>query len=629
MRILTNILLVAFLTLFPGSAGVDSAFAQGIENLSPSEKSVQAFLSADWDTSIELLRSDDRQAQSATARLLLGHALLASNRNNEAYVLFTSVTDRSDLERYLSYCQKLISDLPSSAFAHYLLGDAFARVGDYDQSRRAFDDAIKLDSAKAILYVARGVAHATTGDPDKAILDLSRAIELDSQLADGWLALGVLLTRLGAIDGAEKALARSLQSNQNLALAHLTSSVLAYGNGDFERAFSELDNARTLEPRLATLLDYNEIKMTTSLERLRAISVDSTGQDRPGAPMRSAFAPAKDMSPKTVAEWMPGSGRAVYFGDKLPELKSYYEPPRTPQFTAQRERRVVHDQIVQHTDYSKVVDLMNESIALIGIRTARPNDPATRGPIESAKLQNDGRVPAPWANATRLTVLDDGTYALRRVDPRTGTWQIIPKPEAIDFLNSLMSYRQQRRASQDISHERIFEATTGRKWQPVFADFPNLKVSQLVQLPPNTPLEFTYKSERHQMTVGSFLAGNLPKLRVSLETEAYQSKQFNRLAQPSSGWSSFLSKPDLPKREPRIREYFSLANCVPCGGGPRGPGGPPPGGPPHGRNPAVPPGGVSTKELANVWVNRGDWQLETEFTLGYGKAKPSSGSSNR
>jgi hypothetical protein len=297
----------------------------------------------------------------------------------------------------------------------------------------------------------------------------------------------------------------------------------------------------------------------------------------------SSVTPARDVNPKIVAEWMQGSGRTAYFGDKVPELKNYYEPPRTPQLTAPKERYVVHDQIVLHTDYSKVVDLMNEGVALIGIKVARPNDPATRGSIEVAKLQNDGKLPGPYANATRFRVFNDGNYHFLRIDRSTGTWRPIPKAEAIDFLNSEMSYRQKLRRPLDSSHERIFEATTGRKWQPVFADFPNLKVSQLVQLPSDTPLEeFTYKGERHQMTAGSFLAGNLPKLR---------------------------------------------ANCVSCGG-PRGPGGPP-GGPPHGRSSMVPPGGVSTKELANVWVNRGGWHLETAFTLGYGKAKSSSGSDNQ
>lgn len=588
-------LLFAFLSMvFPSTA-----FGQG--NPIPEEAAV-AFLEAHWARVEQVLRSRDELAPNPIARLLLGHAVLARNGNNEAYVLFSSVLDDSDHQDYLQFCKRLRERAPQSVWAWYLLADALARTGDSDGARSAFDNAVGSKSTSALPLVARGEFLASLGELDRALVDLTRATELEPQSAEAWLGLGVVSIRLGALDGAERALSRSVAINDRLALAHLAMAVVAHGNGDWQRSFSEMDEFRAMAPSLKTLADYNEVVLVTALEQVRS---ENQARSPAGAPTRASIEPG--IKPTVVIARLPqGTKPSARFGPNLPPLREYFEPPATPQLAMPATRRVVHDRIVVHPDHARLVDLFNEGVGLIG--TVQPNSqrPSGLGPIDSLRQQNDGSVPAPYS-AVRMTVMSDGTWVLRGLDRRSGAWTPLPRAEAIDYLHNEMSYGERLGAAQDTSYQQAFQAVSQHRWQPVFAEFQNLRVSDLVSMSSETPISVTYRGESYQMTAGSFLEGNISRLPAALARERSESRQFDRLAKPSPAWAKLFQQPVPSRPRSRVPEFFAgVAHASPVGS--------------HGNaipSQGRPPGGVSTWELGQAWVNRGDSPLKTVFTLGY------------
>jgi hypothetical protein len=239
---------------------------------------------------------------------------------------------------------------------------------------------------------------------------------------------------------------------------------------------------------------------------------------------------------RLIPEGFPKSKTpTAYFGEKIPDLRKYYEPPQALQLSSPHEHRVIYDRIVQHPDPSKIVDAMNDTIGFLHpmaaalSRAGRVPEIKTAdslGSIDQAKLDNAGRLPGGYENATRLKVLDDGTFALMRMDRAAQTWRAMPKADAIEFVHSRLAYKYRLDAPRDTSDETLFKAVSGHQWQPVFDGFRGAEISTIAALPENTPVTVKYSNERYEMTAGSFLEGNLPKLQTALETEKYQSQQF-------------------------------------------------------------------------------------------------------
>jgi len=96
-----------------------------------------AILNKNWKDAIEILEKDDSKVADPTARLLMGHACLATNRNNQSSTLFLSVDKENELKNYLTWAESLSTDNPENAVSHYLLGDAYARLGKRDKAEEA------------------------------------------------------------------------------------------------------------------------------------------------------------------------------------------------------------------------------------------------------------------------------------------------------------------------------------------------------------------------------------------------------------------------------------------------------------------------------------------------------------
>ena len=81
---------------------------------------------SDWSAVIAQLSSGDKAQLAGSARLLLAHAELMSNHNNEAAFLFMSATanDNAEWSQWTQRLEERAGDVP---MAGYFRGDALAR----------------------------------------------------------------------------------------------------------------------------------------------------------------------------------------------------------------------------------------------------------------------------------------------------------------------------------------------------------------------------------------------------------------------------------------------------------------------------------------------------------------------
>ena len=186
-------------------------------------------------------------------RFLAGHAALATNRDNEALMLFLSLQRPADQRAVLDWAQQVADAHPGSAIALYLAGDALARGGNLTAAESQFTASLKADPKLALAWLARGVVRSLLGGRDGADeQDIEHASELSPNLADACASLGCLAVRDETASEAERAFNKALDLDPHFALALNGRGCARYGSGvGTEEAALDFDQALDLCPLLA------------------------------------------------------------------------------------------------------------------------------------------------------------------------------------------------------------------------------------------------------------------------------------------------------------------------------------------------------------------------------------------
>jgi tetratricopeptide (TPR) repeat protein len=172
----------------------------------------QPLLKGDWIGVLNVLEKTELRDTDSSCRMVAAHAYLATNRNNEALILFLAM-DKEDLNLWKDWTSLLKEQHPEIAYVHYFYGDALMRVGDYDEGLNAFNQAIDLRPKESLFWTARGVAKAIHNDLDDALLDINYAIGLRRDYADAHASIGTLWVLQNASPGAIEAFNRAINSS--------------------------------------------------------------------------------------------------------------------------------------------------------------------------------------------------------------------------------------------------------------------------------------------------------------------------------------------------------------------------------------------------------------------------------
>ena len=137
---------------------------------------------------------------------------------------------------------------PGSVNAHYNLGLAFARRGEWGEAARHYGEAAAIRPDYAFAHNNLGNALGKLGERERAVAHLRRALELDPGYADAHLNLGLTLAQSGATAEAAPHFEKVLELQPDSAAAHNSLGILRMIGGDTEGGLRHFREALRLAP---------------------------------------------------------------------------------------------------------------------------------------------------------------------------------------------------------------------------------------------------------------------------------------------------------------------------------------------------------------------------------------------
>ena len=232
-------------------------FATASHNNTTLEQAVDALLKSSWKDVADTLQKDDKYATDPIARLIMGHASIATNQNNTALRLFISVGDDTQFKLWSEWTGTFLEEHPESAVALYLAADARARMQKFSEAETLFTKALLEKPDFGLAYCGRGITRLMQEKEDLALLDFIQAVNVSPNLADAHANLGTYWVLKEAPEGALKEFEKALKIDPDFALAYNGRGCVRFGCGQFEEAIHDFNFSYKMLPELS-LLQTNE-----------------------------------------------------------------------------------------------------------------------------------------------------------------------------------------------------------------------------------------------------------------------------------------------------------------------------------------------------------------------------------
>jgi tetratricopeptide (TPR) repeat protein len=247
-------------------AFISLLFAAPLTALDPVAEN--ALIAGKWRALMERLESRSVATSPPYIRMLLGHACLGVNHNDESLSWFLTTDSPEELKEWQNWTTSLVDRHPGVAIAHYLLGDAFMRAGDSLRAEAAFSKSLALDPGLAVSWSARGVMWAMQGNFDRALQDFTAAIHLAPSLADAHANLGTLWVLRESPTGAIESFNKAIELSSSFALAWNGRGSARFGlrNQPRESAITDFNRAIELMPMLVPALSNRGLMLAMAAD---------------------------------------------------------------------------------------------------------------------------------------------------------------------------------------------------------------------------------------------------------------------------------------------------------------------------------------------------------------------------
>ncbi|GAB5521751.1 MAG: hypothetical protein RhofKO_40020 [Rhodothermales bacterium] len=132
------------------------------------------------------------------------------------------------------------------------LGRAYARLGEADSARWAFNEAVALDDSNTTAYMWMGQLEEEVGDLDQALKVSEKALAIQPTNLDYQYIVGTLLFRLNRIDEAEPYLRAVAEAREwhHGAQYNLGQVLVRQDNNEAEFYLTRADSAQQLQQRI-------------------------------------------------------------------------------------------------------------------------------------------------------------------------------------------------------------------------------------------------------------------------------------------------------------------------------------------------------------------------------------------
>ncbi len=283
---------------------------------------IRAVLKPDWLAVGQVLAQNTDTVRDPREALLLAHAALAGNSNNNAAVLFAGIKDSVSRAAWLSWTAQLVASHPESPAAHYLHGDALARTSSLRAAAEELTTALSLDSTFFLALNARGVVYDLLGSWDSAAVDFDRSTYLRPGFADAYANLGVMFITKGISKGAGDYFSKAIVADPKYGLAYSGRACALVKLGEASKARGDAAAAESLCPAHPfVILNYKMLVDTTDTTNMRDLVPRAMSQQYQRFELQGAF----DVGIKpNIDNFMPGIDLGRFSGGATWETGSMH-----------------------------------------------------------------------------------------------------------------------------------------------------------------------------------------------------------------------------------------------------------------------------------------------------------------
>ncbi|MBC8490725.1 MAG: tetratricopeptide repeat protein, partial [Bacteroidetes bacterium] len=277
------------------------------QEISPVSENIEnALVNDGWEEVLNLLNFVKVQSSSSVLKIIKGHSCLALNRNNESLCLFSSVSLESDFKKWDEWTERFLIQYFDSPISYYFRGDAFARLGQWDNAIEKFNKALEIQPDYALALNARGVCNSAKNMLNKALVDFFMATKIDSMFADAYANQGALsIQKREGANGALKAFNKALKISHNFILALNGRASISIVIDKWNQAESDLEQIyKTRTECLSKIIEYLAMNAHIFLyANSEAISetINKLAKIKPGMSQETISQKIAELSPQDKA----------------------------------------------------------------------------------------------------------------------------------------------------------------------------------------------------------------------------------------------------------------------------------------------------------------------------------------
>ncbi len=180
---------------------------------------------------------------SAEAHLLLGQAYFRADQKDKADEQFQAA---------FTLNPAAVPSLDSQDADEWLkIGNAHATLSQLDEALAAYQTVLKIKPDKAAAFTNIGVVYYQQGKLDDAVQQMQKALEIDPKDAETEYMLGATYVQQQKLDEAEKAFNKAIELKPDLAAAYTGLGNVQLAHKNYTDAIKTLQKATELQPNQA------------------------------------------------------------------------------------------------------------------------------------------------------------------------------------------------------------------------------------------------------------------------------------------------------------------------------------------------------------------------------------------
>lgn len=251
VRILRFAILFGLLVLCLGAQSTNDTHLPSKAGIRFSKEIETCVLSGQWESAESLIRALP-QTENVALQIspLIGYVALSQDRHIEAQYRFFAAGRLPNTGSWLSWTLELQQRYPRNAVAHFLAGDALARLGKWPDAVVSLNTALSLNPKLALARLVRATVKAINGEGHLAIADANQLIADNILIPEALTLRGIVRISEGRPEEAWADLDQAASLMPDSAITLNARGVAQAQAKNLENAMHDFEIAFRLAPQL-------------------------------------------------------------------------------------------------------------------------------------------------------------------------------------------------------------------------------------------------------------------------------------------------------------------------------------------------------------------------------------------